>query len=218
MESSFKGSIFYQIHANDIFLTEQVTVEGILCQGKKIRAQLKTLQPGQTLTIGNALMTVNTPLVIKKGGQGVTIKDDEYTLNRLTGMCAAYAAQQGSAFSPKCAMGVSLGLDVSRDRILYYSAAPGAEHFTEIFTYQPLLCAIKQLEAGKVSKDNIAKIAAVKSDNGKTLSTLMVEAKAALPSKLGKFGTGGSRGTLELEKALNAIRNLSGINLASTSR
>lgn len=47
-------------------------------------------------------------------------------------MCAAYSSQQGGNFSPRCAMAIALGLDVSRDRILYYSAAPGAEHFTEI--------------------------------------------------------------------------------------
>lgn len=62
-------------------------------------------------------------------------------------------------------MGISLGIDVSKERILYYSAAPGAEHFTEVFTWMPLLCALQQLESGKVTKENIARIAAVKNNN-----------------------------------------------------
>ncbi|CAG5003522.1 unnamed protein product [Parnassius apollo] len=104
-------------------------------------------------------------------------------------MCAAYAAQQGESYNPKCAMAVSLGLDIHKDRILYYSAAPGAEHFSEIFTFHPLLCAIKQLESGKVTKENIARIAAVKNHLGKTLAVLLTESKASLNAKLTKFGT-----------------------------
>ncbi|KPJ06287.1 hypothetical protein RR48_14026 [Papilio machaon] len=121
VEATFKGTQFYEMHANDLYLTDILTVEGILCQGKKIRQQLKVLQPGQTLTIGNAQIRQGQPLVIKRGGTNIAIHDDEYTLNRLTGMCAAFAAQQGSSFSPRCAMAIALGLDVGRDRILYYS-------------------------------------------------------------------------------------------------
>lgn len=91
------------------------------------------------------------------------IQDLEFTLYRL-GLRAAYASQQRATCSPKCAMGISLGIDVSKEHILYYSAAPGAEHFTEVFTWMPLLYALKQLESGKVTEDNIAKIAAVKSN------------------------------------------------------
>nr|UHR49888.1 MAG: nucleocapsid protein [Hangzhou sesamia inferens peribunyavirus 1] len=218
LEATFKGSDFYKMHINDLFLTDKDTVENILCQGKKIRQQLKTLQPGQTLTIGTAQISMGVQLSIKKGGPNVIIGDDEYTLNRLTGMCAAYATQQGSGFSPKCAMAIALGLDVSRDRILYYSAAPGSEHFTEIFTYHPLLCSIKQLELNKVSKENIARIAAVKNNAGKTLATLLTDNKPSLPTKLAKFGTGGSRGIVELEKALNVVKSLSGTSVPSTSR
>ncbi|KAL4718841.1 hypothetical protein ACJJTC_014071 [Scirpophaga incertulas] len=111
LEATFKGSEFYQMRCNDLFLTDLSTVENILCQGKKIRQQLKTLQAGQTLTIGSAQLKNGTPLVIKKGGPNINIGDDEYTLNRLTGMCAAYSVQQSSAFSPKCAMAIALGLD-----------------------------------------------------------------------------------------------------------
>ncbi|KAL4718839.1 hypothetical protein ACJJTC_014069 [Scirpophaga incertulas] len=50
LEATFKGSEFYQMRCNDLFLTDLSTVENILCQGKKIRQQLKTLQAGQTLT------------------------------------------------------------------------------------------------------------------------------------------------------------------------
>lgn len=191
-------------------MTDANIVENILCQGKKIRQQLKLLQPGQTLKIGNALIRDAIPLIIKKGGANIVIKDDEYTLNRLTGMCAAYSAQMSTNFEPKCAMAIALGLSTSKDRILYYAAAPGAEHFTEVFGYLPLLCALKQLETGKVTKENISRIATVKDKNGKTLSALLVEQKAALPRKLAYFGAGGSRGTLELEKALNVLKRLSG--------
>lgn len=218
LESTFKGSEFYTMKQNDLFLTDFNIVEGIFCQGKKIRQQLKNIQPGQTLKIGDALIAQNRPLVIKKGGPNVTIADDEYTLNRLTGMCAAFAAQQGGGFNPKCAMAVSLGLDVTRDRVLYYSATPGAEHFPDVFTYHPLLCAIKQLDSGKVTKENIARIAAVKNDSGKTLATLLTEAKTVLNSKLVKFGTGGSRGVVELEKALTVVRSLSRGSGPSASR
>lgn len=206
LESTFKGSEFYNMKQNYLFLTDVAVVEGILCQGKKIRQQLKNIQTGQTLRIGDALITHNEPLVIKKGGPNVTIADDKYTLNRLTGMCAAFAAQQGGSFNPKCAMAVSLGLDVTRDRILYYSATPGAEHFPDLFSYHPLLCAIKQLDSGKVTK------------GGKTLATLLTEAKTVLNSKLVKFGTGGSRGVVELEKALTVVRSLSGGSGPSASR
>ncbi|CAG4981673.1 unnamed protein product [Colias eurytheme] len=209
LTSTFKGSQFYAMKQDDLFLTNVTTVENILCQGKKIREQLKTIQPGQTLRIGDALVRTGVPLAIKKGGANIEISDNEYTLNRLTGLCAAFAAQQGSGFVPKCAMAVSLGLDPARDKILYYSAAPGAEHFPDIFTYHPLLCAIKQLENGKVTKENIARIAAVKPDDGKTLAAMLSDSKPSLESKLSKFGTGGSRGIVELEKALRVVRSLS---------
>lgn len=207
--STFKGSEFYEMRKNDIFLTDVATVENILCQGKKIRQQLKFLQPGQTLKIGNALVKDSIPLLIKKGGPNIVVKDDEYTLNRLTGMCAAYATQMSAGFDPKCAMAIALGLNVSKDRNLYYAAAPGAEHFTEIFGYLPLLCALKQLEVGKVTKENISRIATVKDDSGKMLSALLVAQKASLPRKLALFGAGGSRGTLELERALTVLKSLS---------
>lgn len=124
-------------------------------------------------------------------------------------MCAAYATQMSAGFNPKCAMAIALGLSVSNDRNLYYAAAPGAEHFTEIFEYLPLLCALKQLEIGKITKENISRIATVKNNAGKTLSALLVEQKASLPRKLALFGAGGSRGTLELERALPVLRSLS---------
>lgn len=97
--STFKGDEFYSMRSTDIFLSDLVNVE---------------VQPGQTLTIGNAMISTGSPLVIKKGGPTVEIKDDEYTLNRLTGICAAYSASQSSAFSPKCAMAITLGLDVTK--------------------------------------------------------------------------------------------------------
>lgn len=184
VQSTFKGSEFYEMKKDDLFLTDSAIVENILCQGKRIRQQLKQLQPGQTLRIGNAITRDAIPLVIKKGGANANIKDDEYTLNRLTGMCAAYAAQQRTGFEPKCAMAIALGLSVQRDKILYYSAAPGAEHFPEIFSYCPLLCALKQLEMGKVTKENIARIATVKNNQGVTLSDILVSQKPNIPRKL----------------------------------
>lgn len=208
LSSTFKGDEFYEAHRNDLFLTNQAIVEGILCQGKKIRQQLKLLQPGETLTLGTAMISNGVPLIIKKGGPNVNIPDFDYTLNRLTSMCAAYAAQSRSEFSPKCAMAIALGLDVGKDRILYYSAAPGAEHFTETFSWHPLLCALKQLEKGNVSKENIARIAAVKNNQGRTMADLLSSARAALPPKLARFGSGGTRGMVELEKALNVLRGI----------
>lgn len=193
-----------------MFLADSEIVENILCQGKKIRQQLKTVQPGQTLKIGDALIAADRPLVIKKGGRTTEVADDEYTLNRLTGMCAAFSAKQNTGYSPRSAMAVSLGLEVARDRVLYYSATPGAEHLPEVFTYHSLLCAIKQLESGRVNKENIARIAAIKNNTGKTLAELLKESKAFLSNKLEKFGTGGSRGIAELEKALKVVRSLSG--------
>lgn len=73
LEATFKGSEFYEMRRNDLFLTDLTTVEGILCQGKKIRQQLKVLQPGQTLTIGTAQIIQGRPLVIKRGGPNVQI-------------------------------------------------------------------------------------------------------------------------------------------------
>lgn len=35
LESTFKGSEFYEMRKNDIFLTDVTIVENILCQGKK---------------------------------------------------------------------------------------------------------------------------------------------------------------------------------------
>ncbi|KAL4710431.1 hypothetical protein ACJJTC_008833 [Scirpophaga incertulas] len=88
--------------------------------------------------IGDAMVSPGRPLMIKKGGANIEIKDDEYTLNRLTGLCAAYFASQGGGYIPRCAMAVSLGQDVNRDKILYHSAAPGSENFPDIFIYHLL--------------------------------------------------------------------------------
>ncbi|XP_061717610.1 uncharacterized protein LOC133525338 [Cydia pomonella] len=150
--------------------TSQKNLENILCQGKKIREKLKNVQPGSYLEIGGLMATQEEPLQIKKGGPGHTIGDGEYTLNRLTGMCCL--------------------LCCDTDKKLYYSAAPGAEHFTEVFDYYPLLCAIQQLKSGKVSKESIARIASVKNKDGVTLAQRLVADKANVTSKVNCFGKG----------------------------
>lgn len=71
---------------------------------------------------------------------------------------------------------------------------------------EPLLCALKQLDLKKVTKENIARIAAVKDEDGKTLSDLMIKNRSQIPIKLAKFGTSGARGVAELEKALQILR------------
>ncbi|XP_061717592.1 uncharacterized protein LOC133525321 [Cydia pomonella] len=188
-QSTFKGEEFYTQHMNDLFLSEQKNLENILCQGKKIREKLKNVQPGSYLEIGGLMATQEEPLQIKKGGPGHTIGDGEYTLNRLTGMCAAYCARNRVTPLAKCAMAISLGIG-DTDKKLYYSAAPGAEHFTEVFDYYPLLCAIQQLKSGKVSKESIARIASVKNKDGVTLAQRLVADKANVTSKVNCFGKG----------------------------
>lgn len=119
--STFKGSQFYLQRKNFLFLTELEVVEGILCQGKKIRQQLKTLQPGQYLKIGNAMLRQGVPLQIRKGDPDVEILDHEFTLNRLTGLCATYSAQESPEFTPKRAMGIALGIHVTKDSTILLS-------------------------------------------------------------------------------------------------
>lgn len=63
--STFKESQFYEEHKNSLSMNLEI-VKGILCQGKKIRQQLKTLQPGQFLIIGTAMVRQGEPLQIKK--------------------------------------------------------------------------------------------------------------------------------------------------------
>lgn len=64
--STFKGSTFYQLNKDCLFLNDLEIVEGILCQGKKIRQQLKTIQPGQFLKIGEAMVKNGIPLQIQR--------------------------------------------------------------------------------------------------------------------------------------------------------
>lgn len=142
------------------------------------------------------LINPNTPLIIKKGGPGSQVGDFDYTLNRLTGMCAAFAANQPVQYRPRSAMAVSLGLAVETDRKLYYAATPGAEHFPEIFAHKPLLWVlrVKQLSLHKVTRENIARIASVKNNAGRNLADLLNDNRITIEADLQKFTTGGSRG------------------------
>lgn len=173
VEATFKGDEFYELHKDDQFLSDVDVVEKILCQGKRLRAAMKAVLPGHTLTIEGAVITQQLPLIVKKGGEGVTIEDDEYTLNRLTGMCAAYAAKSTDhTFRPKCAMGISLGINMAAFKCLYYAATPGSEHFTKIFGHLPLICALRQVSLNKVPKESITRMASIKMANGKTLTVI----------------------------------------------
>lgn len=68
-EASFKGDTFYNMRKDDVFLVEFETVENILCQGKRMRHLMKTVQPGHYLTIEGANISDGNPLVVRKGGE-----------------------------------------------------------------------------------------------------------------------------------------------------
>lgn len=65
-QATFKGTDFYEMHKDDLFLSDKDLVEGILCQGKKIRMKLKNLQAGQSLTLEGVQVSPGVELVIKK--------------------------------------------------------------------------------------------------------------------------------------------------------
>lgn len=134
-------------------------------------------------------------------------------------MCSAAvaAASNDEGFNPKCAMGISLGINMETNKCLYYAASPGAGHFTRIFRYFPLLCALKQVSLGRVPKESITRMASVKTAQGKTLTDLL-SADAQAINHWRAFGKNISGSTRDLEKAIRQMKILTNSAAADASQ
>ena len=94
--ATFKGSIFYDNHKNDKFLKNVDQTSKILKQCKELKKRMQTVKKENKISA--CLIRDNTSLVIRYGG-APNLTDDDYTVNRLQGMVAAYISQNKSQYT-----------------------------------------------------------------------------------------------------------------------
>lgn len=116
----------------------------------------------------------STPLIVKKTGPYARVEDFEFTLNRLTGLVAAYAFENRHRLPVvKSSEATTLGLtwdNTNDDKCrLYLSAVSGTEHFYDQFYFWPLLCALRKLQLTKITPEPVEKMARIKNNDGERL-------------------------------------------------
>nr|XP_026493381.1 uncharacterized protein LOC113398708 [Vanessa tameamea] len=167
----FSGQVFYAVYKNADFLRHSENIDAILVKGFELRASLKDIAPGEVVKIDGMLLDKNKPLLIRKTGPKVIIENHEFTLNRLSGLVAAYAFDNRSKFPALASSeAIALGLTwYNGNKIkccLFLSSVSGSEHFYEQFGYYPLLCALRKLLLKKITLEPVVKMAKIKNPQG----------------------------------------------------
>ncbi|XP_014359270.2 uncharacterized protein LOC106711467 [Papilio machaon] len=181
----FSGRIFYGVYKDAEFLRHSNNIETILSKGYELRHKLKTVAPGQVVMIDGVELEKNTPLLVKRTGDKVNIENYEFTINRLTGLVAAYTFDNRKRFpavqsSEALALGLKWDNGNTKNCKLYLSAVSGTEHFYDQFEYWPLICALRKLQKKKITPELVIKIAKIKNNNNVTLGKDLMNNRATL--------------------------------------
>ncbi|XP_049871723.1 uncharacterized protein LOC126370735 [Pectinophora gossypiella] len=173
--ATFTGSAFYSIYKEAEFLRNSANIETILSRGYQLRQRLKKETPGEVIKVEGMNLEKNTPLLIRKTGNGVIVEDFEFTFNRLAGLVAAYAFDNRHRFPIiKSSEAITLGLTWDNGNEakcrLYLSAVSGTEHFYDQFSFWPLVCAIKKIQLHKIPPPILVNVATTKNNHGVILA------------------------------------------------
>lgn len=150
--TTFNGTEFYQKYSRSVFLGSskgKKFILRVLSSAIQIKHQL---QDETSVTLKGIKLDDKEDLIIKKGSVNETIGDFDFTLKRLQGFCAAYACAHVERFDHNTivAIAASLGYELTPDstedfRKFYFSFAPGAEHFSYILEFWPLVSTLVQM-------------------------------------------------------------------------
>ncbi|XP_046966694.1 uncharacterized protein LOC124534740 [Vanessa cardui] len=167
----FSGQVFYAVYKDVDFLRERENIDAVLVKGFELRASLKNIVAGEFLKINGMNLDETKPLLIKKTGPKVIIKNYEFTMNRLSGLVAAYAFDNRSKFrtlasSEAIALGLTWNNKNKLQCCLFLSSVSGSEHFYEQFGCLPLLCALRKLQLKKITIEPVIKMAKIKNPQG----------------------------------------------------
>ncbi|XP_013169732.1 PREDICTED: uncharacterized protein LOC106119353 [Papilio xuthus] len=181
----FSGRIFYGVYKNSEFLRHSNNIETILSKGYELRKKLKSVAPGQVVMVDGVELEKNTPLLVKRTGDKVNIENYEFTMNRLSGLVAAYTFDNRKRFpavqsSEALALGLKWDNGSTEKCKLYLSAVSGTEHFYDQFEYWPLICALRKLQKKKITQELVIKIAKIKNNNNVTLGKDLMNNQARL--------------------------------------
>ncbi|QEO75953.1 nucleocapsid protein [Lakamha virus] len=207
--SNFKGKEFYEAHQNDSFLVDETNVAKILAQGKKMKESLQTYQSIKL----PFFISDNEPLIVLKGTSDLDAND--YTVNRLTGLCARYAAERYNSV-PISALAESIGIPRPTNKSnmnlvkQYLSATPGSEHHMDFFGHWPLIVQLYLYNNNKLTTESMKRIMGIKNDSGQKYSTLFLN-DSNVPNMIRetKKWTGASSAyKLDLEKTMQKFVSL----------
>ncbi|CAB3244819.1 unnamed protein product [Arctia plantaginis] len=174
----FNGSVFYTVYKDADFLRIDANIENLLTRGYEVRQKMKTIPVGDSLVIQGMKLERNTPLIIKRGGRGVTVEDFEFTYNRLQGLVAAFAYENRHRFpvleasEPK-----SLGLVWDNENEekckLYLSAISGTDSMIDQFSFFPFICGLRKFQLKKIPLELVVGMGYVKNNEGLTMARLL---------------------------------------------
>ncbi|KAJ0175015.1 hypothetical protein K1T71_009156 [Dendrolimus kikuchii] len=181
-KETFYGPQFYTVYKEAEFLRSSENVEMILSKAYELRKKLNEIEPGKLLKIDGMMLERNTPLLVKKTAMGVPIEDYEFSVNRLTGLTAAYVYENRHRFpkiesSEAKALGLTWNSEVMTQCKLYLSAVTGTEHFIDQFSFWPLICALRKLQLKKIPIQLVIKNAKIKNSKGETMARLLMQSK-----------------------------------------
>ncbi|XP_028030193.1 uncharacterized protein LOC114243025 [Bombyx mandarina] len=184
-EAVFNGSVFYEVYKYADFLKEKENVAIILAKAYDLRQRLKEVKPGQCIKVQDMYIIPELPLMIKKTGPNVALKPSDFTINRLTGLTAAFAFQNRRRFpqifsSEAHAIGLEWDNAVELKCRLYLSAVSGAEHFLKIFGVYPLVCALKKYQMKKLPLELVIKAGKIKNEKGERMASVLQRNNAKL--------------------------------------
>ncbi|XP_053611284.1 uncharacterized protein LOC128675728 [Plodia interpunctella] len=174
----FSGYDFYNVYKDAEFLHVGANIEWFLSQGYKLRQLMKTVEPGKSKVLTGLWLAKNSPLIVKRTGQKVPVENFEFTQNRLTGLVAGYVFENRLKF-PKIESEEAklLGLKWDNEDVdtckLYLSAVTGTEHFDHLFSYWPLVCALRKLQLKKIDENSVIKIAKKKNRHGDRMAFML---------------------------------------------
>lgn len=189
---TFCGPNFYVVYKDAEFLRNSNNVEIILSKAYELRKKLNMISPGNLLKIDGMDLANNTPLLVKRTGNNVRIEDFEFSVNRLTGLTAAYVFENRHRFpkiesSEANALGLKWTNEVVQQSRLYLAAVTGTEHFIEQFSFLPLICSLRKFQLNKMPLALVVKNAKIKNEHGQTMAKLLMKSQAEAVLLWSKF-------------------------------
>lgn len=176
----FNGPVFYNVYKDADFLRVDANIESILSSGYLLRQKVNSVPIGHSILIEGMHLERNTPLIVKRAGEGVTVEDFEFTYNRLAGLVAAYTFENRNRFpviesSEAKFLGLVWDNGNEEKCRLYLSAVSGTDNMIDQFSFFPLLCGIRKYQLNKMPLNLVIGMGNIKNNTGITMAKLLMQ-------------------------------------------